>query len=276
MNQVYAEEAGAYAPPPPNEVFNGLFGHLTPHTFFSFDLFGLTWNFTNHTATLLMGGFLVWLLFWGAHGRRRELRAGAVPKGRWPNFAEALVLFIRDEMVYDAMGREVGRKFAPLFLTQFFFIWFVNVLGNVPIPKIGGAPTANIAVTGALAITTLTVMIGFGIKASGPIGVWKSLVPHGLPPVIREILFIVELAGFLIIKPGALTIRLFANIFGGHLVLLSLFGIVYVFGSWAIFGAVLPMALFVAILEQLVAVLQAFIFTILSIMFVQMSIHPEH
>lgn len=257
------------------EIYSQLFGHLTPHTYFSVPLFGLTWNFTNHTAVMLLAGAILVALFYLGHGIR-NLRDGSAPRGRMPNLLESLVGFIVDEMIYPTMGKEVGRKFAPLFLTQFFFIWVVNLLGNSPLPSfMAGAPTSNLAVTAALATTTLLVMIAAGAKASGVIGMWKALVPHGLPPGIREVLFVVELVGFFI-KPIALTIRLFANIFGGHLVVLSMFGLIYYFQSVPIFGAVLPMSIFVGILELLVAFLQAFIFTFLSIMFVQASVHPEH
>jgi F-type H+-transporting ATPase subunit a len=214
-------------------------------------------------------------LFWAGHSRKKELRRGEIPRGRFTNFVESLVAFVCDEMIYDVMGKEVGRRYAPLFLTQFFFIWLVNLLGNLPFGPWGGAPTANIAVTAALASTTLVVMVAAGIKASGPIGMWRDLLPKGLPPVIREILFVVEFVGFFI-KPFALTVRLFANMFGGHLVVLSLFGLIYLFESYVIMGAVLPMSIFVGILELFVATLQAFIFTFLSIMFVQLSLHPEH
>ncbi len=253
----------------PKEIFQGLFSHLNPHTFFSVDL-GITWNFTNHVVIMLLAGALVLLLF-----RTARDTSGAAPRGRLRNLTESFVVFIRDEMIYDTMGKDVGRRFAPLFLTQFFFIWFVNLLGNMPLKGIGGAPTANIAVTAALASTTFAVMIAGSMKVSGPIGMWKDMVPKGLPPVIREILFVVEIAGFFI-KPAALTIRLFANIFGGHLVVLSLFGMIYMFKNWVIFGAILPFSIFVGVLELLVAFLQAFIFTFLSIMFIQMAVHPEH
>lgn len=260
--------------PEPKAIFNQLFGHLNAHTYFSFELLGITWSITNQTLMMLLAAVLVFLLFWAGHGGRR-LQDGSPPRGRLSNFIESMVAFIRDEMVYSIMGPEVGRRFAPLFLTQFFFIWFVNTLGNMPVPGIGSAPTANVAVTAALACTTFAVMIACSMKTSGPIGMWTSLVPKGVPPVIREILFLVEVVGFFI-RPFALTIRLFANIFGGHLVVLSLFGLIYVFESWIIFGAVLPMSIFVGILELMVAALQAFIFTFLSIMFVQMALHPEH
>lgn len=273
-------DSAEHAAPPageltPNYIFDTLFGHLTPHTLKSFKFFGTTWNVTNNLLIMLLAGVLVFVLFRFGHAGRRTIREQGIPRGRLPNVLEALVQFVRDEMIYPTMGPANGRKFAPLFLTQFFFIWMMNLLSNLPLGKFGAAPTANLATTAALASTTLVVMLAGGIKASGPIGMWKDLVPHGLPPVIREILFVVEVAGFFI-KPVALTIRLFANMFGGHLVVLSLFGLVYVFKSYMVYGLVLPMSLFVGALELLVAFLQAFIFTFLSILFVQASIHPEH
>jgi len=268
----HATESGN---PPADVLFNKLFSHLMPHKWFSFDLFGITWNITNHTTILIGAGLILFLFFWLGYSRKKELRQGAVPRGRFTNFVESLVAFVRDEMIYEVMGPEVGRRYAPLFLTQFFFIWVVNLLGNMPLGKFGGAPTAHIMVTTALASTTLVAMVAAGIKTSGPVGMWRDLLPKGLPPVIREVLFVVEVLGFFI-KPFALTIRLFANMFGGHLVVLSLFGMIYLFKSWVIMGAVLPMSLFVGILELFVATLQAFIFTFLSIMFVQLTLHPEH
>lgn len=252
----------------PSEIFGGLFGHLMPTEFAR--IAGVP--ITNHTILILIAGAIVLALYGLLAGR---ISGGKVARGPLANMLEALVVFIRDELIYDTMGKEVGRKYAPLFLTQFFFIWVVNLLGLMPIPVIGGTATASLNCAAALATTTLLFMLVSALKASGPVHMWTSLVPHGVPGAMWPVMFIVELAGFFI-KPIALVIRLFANMTGGHLVLLSMFGLIYVFESWFVFGAVYPMVIFIALLELLVAFLQAFIFTFLSIMFVQACVHPEH
>lgn len=265
----HAADAGAHGGEPggAGEIFSGLFGHLMPHDVLP--------GISNHILLMAIAGGLILWMFRAGHAARADLQAGGPPKGRFANFIESLVLFVRDDMVYDIMGKENGRRFAPLFLTQFFFIWVVNILGNMPLWKIGGAATANINVTAALACSTLVVMLAQGVKVSGPVKMWTGLVPHGVPGWMWPLMFVVELASFFI-KPGALMIRLFANMMGGHLVILSLFGLIQMFQSWLVFGLVMPMALFVGVLELLVAFLQAFIFTFLSILFVQASVHPEH
>jgi ATP synthase subunit 6 len=186
-------------------------------------------------------------------------------------------LWVRDEMIVPVMGRELGRKFTPYFLSLFFFLVFMNVLGLLP----GAATaTASIFVTGALATLTLFSMIGGGMVAQGPIAFWKNLVPH-VPLALWPLMFVVELIG-LMVKPFALTIRLFANMTGGHMVVLSFMGLIFFFAqmSPAVGYASAPIAVafavFIMIIECFVALLQAYIFTMLSIIFVTTSIHPEH
>ena len=104
---------------------------------------------------------------------------------------------------------------------------------------------------------------------------WTNLVPSGVPAVMWPLMFIVEVLGFFI-KPFVLTMRLFANMMGGHLVFLALFGMIYMFQSWVAFGGLMGLALFVGLIELLVAFLQAFIFTFLSVLFIQGSLHPDH
>ena len=185
--------------------------------------------------------------------------------------------WIRDEMVVPVMGKELGNKLLPLFLSLFFFILFMNVLGLVP----GGATaTASIFVTGGLAVITFVTMIVGGMVAQGPVAFWKNLVPH-VPAALWPLMFAVELVG-LIVKPIALMIRLFANMTGGHLAVLSLMGLIFFFGSlsptvgWLSSPVAVGLAVFIMIIESFVALLQAYIFTTLSIIFVQASVHPGH
>jgi len=185
--------------------------------------------------------------------------------------------WIRDEMVFPVMGKETGQKLLPMFLSIFFFIMFMNLLGLVP----GGATaTASIFVTAGLALITFMTMVVGGMAVQGPIAFWKNLVPH-VPPLLWPLMFAVEVVG-LFVKPIALMIRLFANMTGGHLAVLSLMGLVFFFGAmspvvgWASSPVAVGLAVFIMIIESFVALLQAYIFTTLSIIFVQASLHPEH
>jgi F-type H+-transporting ATPase subunit a len=218
---------------------------------------------------------LVFILL--ARGARR--RGTEAPKGASYNILESIVLFVRDDMVYSVMGKDHGRRFVPLFLTQFFFILFMNIMGLVWIGDFGGTATANLAVTGGMALTTLLWINMAGIREHGFVGYWKNYAPHGLPIFVLPIIVLIEVASAIIIKPAALTIRLFANMTAGHLVMLSLFGLIYLAGS-ALAGipALLTFALVLLIscLELFVAFVQAYIFTYLSIIFIGASVHPEH
>jgi len=187
-------------------------------------------------------------------------------------------LYIRDEMVFPTMGKDLGTKFLPFFLSIFFFILFMNLMGLVPF---SATATANIFVTGALALITLGAMLGCGMVAQGPVKFWTSLVPH-VPLALWPLMFVVEVLG-LFVKPFALMIRLFANMTGGHLVVLSFTGLIFMFAGldmssmgYAVSPMAVGFAVFIMIIEAFVAMLQAYIFTQLSIMFVGASVHPEH
>ncbi len=191
-----------------------------------------------------------------------------VPHG-FANFLEVIIIFLRDEVVYPALGREDGRKYLPYFLTVFFFILFSNLLGMVPY---GSTPTGNISVTGSLAGISLLIMIGSGIVRHGPFKYMASFVPSGVPLFVVPILFPIEIAGVLV-KHFALCIRLFANMLAGHAVITVFLGLIssYFIAPVAILGAV-----GISLLELFVAFLQAYIFTILSSLFIGMALHPEH
>jgi F-type H+-transporting ATPase subunit a len=185
--------------------------------------------------------------------------------------------WIRDEMVVPVMGKELGNRLLPLFLSLFFFILFMNLMGLIP----GGATaTASIFVTGGLAVITFATMIIGGMVAQGPIAFWKNLVPH-VPAALWPLMFTVELVG-LLVKPIALMIRLFANMTGGHLAVLTLMGLIFLFGAmsptvgWLTSPLAVGLAVFIMIIESFVALLQAYIFTTLSIIFIHASVHPEH
>ena len=206
---------------------------------------------------------------------RAKARHGEAPRGGAYGLMESLCLFVRDEMVYAVMGKENGRRLVPLFLTQFFFILFMNILGLMPLGGIGGTATANLAVTGGLAMTTLLWIHMAGIRQFGVAKHFQNFIPHGLPWFVLPIIIPVEIMGMLV-KPIALTIRLFANLTAGHLIVLGLFGLVYFFNSHLIALPVMGMAVAIYCLELFVCFVQAYIFTYLSIVFVGASVHPDH
>lgn len=195
---------------------------------------------------------------------------GMVPRGLY-NLIESLVLFVRDEISIKNIGEHHAHRFTPYLLTVFFFILTSNLLGLLP----GGVTvTGNINVTAALALLTLGMMQLSGIREFGVIGHFKNLVPHGVPAWLTPIMIVVELMGMLA-KPFALCVRLFANMTAGHVIILSLLGLIFTFGT-AWMGLVsVPFALFIFFLELLVAFLQAYIFTMLTALFIGMSVHSH-
>lgn len=215
---------------------------------------------------------------------------GSFKSGRASWFTRVMrgfCLWVRDEMVYSVMGKEEGRAFVPLFLFTFFFIAFQNTIGLLPsvghhFPLAVYTATGTPYVTGALAIVTLCLMLGLGIKKNG-LSFFKNLVPHGLPVLLVPIMFVIELIS-LFVKPFALTIRLFANMLAGHLVIASSIALIFLFtkmqgGAITSYLTLLPcvgMAIFIYIIEAFVTLLQAYIFTFLSINFIYQSMHQEH
>ena len=188
--------------------------------------------------------------------------------------------WVRDEMVLPVMGKQLGARFLPYFLSVFFFVLFMNLMGLVPT---AATATASVFVTAGLALTTFAGMLVCGMSVQGPIAFWKNLVPH-VPLALWPLMFVVEIVG-LAVKPFALTIRLFANMSGGHMVVLSFMGLIFFLGrpemwgtvgGWGVAPVGAGFAVFIMIIESFVALLQAFIFTQLSILFVYAAVHPEH
>jgi F-type H+-transporting ATPase subunit a len=195
---------------------------------------------------------------------------GLVPRGFY-NFLEALVVFVRDEIAVKNLGEHHGRRFTPYLLTVFFFILTCNVVGLVP----GGVTvTGNINVTATLALCTLFLMQLSGIREHGLVGHVKNLVPHGIPKWLLVVMIPVEVMGVLA-KPFALSVRLFANMTAGHVVILSLLGLIFTFGTAWVSPVSIGFSLFIFLLELLVAFLQAYIFTMLTALFIGMSIHAH-
>ncbi len=228
-------------------------------------LFGVNVGLTLHVLMLILSAGVVFLLF----GILYKKQSRQAPSGI-TNMLEVLVLFVRDEICINYMGEADGRRLAPFFLNFFFLVLVTNLMGLVPL---FATATANISVTAGLSLITLTMMIVGGVAKNGLIGFIKLFLPPGVPKVVYVVLFPIEVMG-LFIKPFALTMRLFANMLGGHIVLFSLLGLIITFG-WAGLPS-LGLALFVFFLELLVAFIQAYVFTMLSAMFVGSMMHPSH
>lgn len=190
-----------------------------------------------------------------------------VPSGL-RNLFEALILFIRDEVVKPNMG-SMTDKFMPYFLTLFTAILFSNLLGLMPW---GVTSTGNVNVTAGLALCTLAMMIGMGVKENGVGGFLSQFSPPGVPGWLLPILIPIEIVSFFI-RPFALTIRLFANMLAGHAVYFVLLGLIL---SLAFAIPALAVAAAVFLLEILVSLIQAYIFIILTAVFTGMTMHPSH
>jgi F-type H+-transporting ATPase subunit a len=217
-----------------------------------------------HGLMLLICAVLLVILF-GVVYRKKE----PVPHGM-TNLLEVFVVFVRDQIAIKGLGEEDGRRMAPLFCTFFFFILGLNLLGLIPIFV---TATGNVNVTGALAAITLAFMIFGAIHKNGVLGFIRAFVPHGVPWPLMIVLTPLEFLS-MFIRSFALMIRLFANMMAGHSVIIALLGLIYLFG-WIALPSVL-LAVGVYLLELFIAFLQAYIFTLLSAIFIGMVYHPAH
>ncbi len=222
-------------------------------------------SITNHVVMLWIAAIILFFMF-------RTVKKNKKVQSGFGMFLEMIVVFVRDEIAISNMGEKQGKKFTPLLVTFFMFVWVANLMGLVPLFS---TSTANISVTASLAIITFLSTQIFGIKENGLIGYYKGLVPHGVPVYLWPLMFVVEVVG-LIAKHVALMIRLFANMTAGHIVLFALIGLVVVFKTYFASPISIGFGLFVFFLELLVATIQAYIFTLLSALFIGMSVNPDH
>ena len=218
------------------------------------------------------------VMMWIASVILLGLGLAAVRRARQPvptgvrGVMETLVLFVRDEIARKTIDRKYADRYVSYLLTAFFFILTCNFLGMIP----GfSTPTSSISVTATLAAFTFLVSQWGGIRNYGVVGHYKNLVPHGLPIAIIPVILVVEIISMLA-RPFALAIRLFANMTAGHVVILSLISLIFVLKTVFAAGMSIPFALFVYCLEILVGFLQAFIFTVLSSLFIGLAVHPSH
>lgn len=210
----------------------------------------------------------------------RQIAAGGAAKGKLANLLEAILVFMRDEVVYNAIGRKDGDRFLPLIWTIFFFVLGCNLFGMIPWM---GSPTGSLAVTGVMALITFGAVVATGVKEHGLAGFAKAQVPHmDLPGPMALVLvpgiWLIEVFG-LLVKHFVLSVRLLANMVAGHLILAVLLGFIgATFGSWAAFGVVpasVAGSIAISCLELFVAFLQAYIFAFLSAVFIGSAIHPH-
>ncbi len=210
----------------------------------------------NVTQMFISMALLLWLFISIANAYKKTGITSA-PTGK-QSFFEPLIVFVRDDIAKENIGGKKYERFVPYLLTVFFLILINNVLGLIPI---SANLTGNIAFTLVLAVVTMIVT---NINASG--AYWKHIfLPK--PAALWLILMPIELVG-VFSKPFALMIRLFANIAGGHIVVISLIGLIFIFESYAIAPVSIALTLFIDILECLVALLQAYIFTMLTALFI--------
>jgi F-type H+-transporting ATPase subunit a len=230
-------------------------------------VFGIDLTPTKHVVFMWIAAFLVLFTFYVV---ARGYKKSVVPK-KLANFFEVFILFVRDEIAEPTIGKAY-KSFLPFLLTMFFFILFGNFLGLIPF---SATFTSNIAVTATLAIISFLIIQLGGIKQNGFFGYFKGLVPHGIPTLLLPLMVLVEVLG-LFTKPFALAIRLFANMIAGHTVILALLGLIFFMGTIFIAPVSVAFAIFIYLLEILVALIQAYIFTMLTALFIGMAVHQEH
>ncbi len=222
-------------------------------------------SITKNVASLLLTAIIIlWIFLSVAKGYRKN--KGQAPKGI-QSFFEPIIMFVRDDIVKPNIGDKY-EKYLPYLLTLFFFVWIGNMLGLTP----GAANlTGNIAVTGVLAILTLILTL-FSSKRY----YWNHIFwPPGVPLPIKFIIIPVEIIG-IFTKPFSLMIRLFVAITAGHIVLLSLLGLTFIFQSWAVGVGATLIVFLINLIELLVAAIQAYVFTLFSSMYIGMALEEHH
>jgi F-type H+-transporting ATPase subunit a len=268
-------------------------------------VFGIDFSVTKHVFMLWLVAAVVFVIV--TVSIRRYLRQDRqVPVG-FANGLEALVEYIRDSIVLPNVGRKWVNTWTPLILTFFVFILAANAIGLIPVFEFlglvdhyvfqtaeesflrqvlhgGTTATANFNVTAGLATITFGAIIVAGTKAHGFIKHWKNLVPHGLAWPIYILLIPIELMG-MFVRPFALTMRLAANMTGGHIAILAILSFVFIFtelsgralvGVGVGMAVSVPLAVGLSALEIIVVLVQAYVFTLLTAVFIGMAIHVHH
>jgi len=234
----------------------------------------IDFSITRQMVFVLLSGVILLVIGLSLAARyRKGIGAETAPQGAWQNMMEALIMFIRDEVAKPTIGDKY-RKYLPYLLSVFIFILLGNLIGLLPW---GVTATSGIAVTGALALITFSIT-----QLSGSRDYWMHIFnPPGVPGFVKPIIVPVEILG-LFTKPITLAVRLFANMLSGHLVIVSLLGLIFIFtakiGTVAGWGSILvavPMTIFIYMLKILVSIIQAYIFTMLSALYFGLAVE-EH
>ena len=268
-------------------------------------LLGIDFSVTKHVLMLWLVAAFAFIVI-TVTVRKYLAQDRKIPSG-FMNAIEALVEFVRDSIALPNFGKKWVNSYTPLLLTFFVFILCANAIGLIPVFEVlglvdhfvlhtaddslvkqllhgGTTVTGNFNVTAALAFITFATIITAGSRAHGPVQHWINLVPHGLAWPVYIILIPVELIGMLV-KPFALTMRLAANMTGGHIAVLAILSFVFLFAEMfghAVAGigvglaVSVPLATALSGLEIIVVLVQAYVFTLLSAVFIGMAIHVHH
>jgi len=226
-------------------------------------------SITKNVASMFVGVFILLFIFLGVANSYKKTGVKTAPKG-FQSMVEPIILFVRDEIAIPNLGKNYA-KYMPFLLTIFFFIWINNLMGLVPFFPGGSNVSGNIAFTLVLAVITFLV-----VNFSGNKNYWKHIfwMPN-VPVPMKIFLMPIEVIG-IFTKPISLMIRLFANITAGHILVLSLICLIFIFKSVAASAVAVPFAVFISCIELLVAFLQAFIFTMLSALYIGMATEEHH
>ncbi|MGZ3883772.1 MAG: F0F1 ATP synthase subunit A [Bacteroidia bacterium] len=222
-------------------------------------------SITKNVVQLLLSSILIFWLFTSIAKTYKTTGVTSAPAGK-QSFFEPLITFVRDDIAHDNIGTK-GAKFTPYLLTVFFLILINNVLGMIPV---GANLTGNIAFTFTLAFFTLIVT-----NINGNKHYWSHIMMPPVPKALYPMMIPLEIVG-IFTKPFALMIRLFANMTAGHIIVISLVGLIFVFESLLISPVSVAFTLFIDVLECLVAVLQAYIFTLLTAQFIGAAVAEHH
>lgn len=227
----------------------------------------MDFSITRNVASMFLSIIILLFIFLSVASAYKK-REGKAPKG-FQSLIEPIIIFVRDEIAKPNLGYKYAR-FMPFLLTIFFFIWINNMLGLVPFFPGGSNLTGNIAFTMVMGVITFIVTNVNGNKAY-----WQHVYAPHVPKALWPIMIPVEIIG-LLAKPFALIVRLFANITAGHIIVLSLISLIFIFKSLAIAPVSVAFVIFMDVLELLVAFLQAFIFTMLTALFIGTAISEDH
>ncbi len=266
-----------------HHIVDGHKWHILP---FEWSVVNVPSPLSLHVTMLLIGAVLTFLLV-----RTAAKRVNLLPKSPVGHMVEVLLLYIRDEVARPNIGKKDGDKWVPFLATFFFFILVLNLMGLVPL--FAGA-TANISVTAGLALIVFVVFNVAGMVHNGPFHYIKNLVPGGVPLWVLPILAPIEIIS-IFIRAFSLTIRLFANMAAGHIMILVLTGLITILAPMVshsvegVFGAAansvaialmapLPLVflLFILVIKVMVCFLQAFVFIFLSSLYIGGALHQEH